>query len=302
MRKHILISYASDGVNDSGLDLTEAARLFTEAASSFCIVKVFRSPEVLAIAKEYGIEDIFKSQYAAFLTYLRSIRVGEESFKCNTQWLAVNAFLFKPLLMHFALTELANQGDIVTWHDCNVIKNPHYLSNVNSKGRLFLERRINDCSASFFSDTLYSIKYDIKQQLARLIYKYPLSHLLPSFRVNIISLLRDDYGLAFARLWLDLTSVDDYRLPFPDDLPQPKVFRHHSPEQATAFFAASRLCEMKAFRNRMNHTFLWNSTRIPPIKHRVLANMFKRSHIGRNLRLIRLLHSYPYKWESYKES
>jgi hypothetical protein len=301
MTKHFLISFATDGVHDHGVDLTKQAEAFKSAGNSFDFVKVFTSEEVIAIACDYHVFDPLKNQTEAFAEYKRTLAILNSEFRCNPNYLKINAFLFKPLLVHYALHNIVGPDDLLTWHDCNIQKKPHYLKNVSLAGKSFLESCINGFSVSLFSDTLCGISFDIKPSLVKLIYELELSKVLPSFRANILTIYNDSFGRRFIRKWLDLSLNDNFRLPFPDDFPQPKSFHCHACDQATLFYAAAFLCCDTAFRKRLNHTFLWNSTRLPPRQWQTLGNLVRRSQFPFNLRLLKLIRHYPYLWHQFRD-
>ena len=302
MRRHFLISFATDGVHDHGVDLIKQAVTFKNAGNSFDVVKIFTSEELILIASEYNIVDPLKDQSEAFKAYKKGGAIHDSDFKCNPNWLRVNSFLFKPLLVHYALHNIVGTGDLLTWHDCNVEKNPHYIMNVGPAGKGYLEECAKERSVSLFSDTLCGICYDIKPSLTKLIYDLELSRVLPSLRVNVFSISNDSFGRQYSELWLGLSLNDDYRLPFPDDLPHPSKFRCHAQEQATAFFTAAILCKNSSFRKRLNHTFLWHTTHLPPRKWQILGSLVKRSHLRFNLRLLKLIRHYPYRWHQFRDS
>ncbi len=246
-------------------------------SSRFDNCKVFTSQEVLAIAKSYGICDLLLDCSSQFLQYQRDFAsLYQSELKAQLFWLRLNGMLFKPLLVKYAMDYMLDEGDILTWHDCDWQKNPHYLSNIGG-GRHWLELKMKSCDISVFFSDYMPWSFDVKPYVLNRILGIPLAPLVGATRAGIFSLRSTSIGKQFASDFLRLSLIDSIRLPFPDIPATSNLFMHHSSEQCSFRLALAAYNSDLTIRPVIANNFLFHGTRFPPSYAAFALSILRRS-------------------------
>jgi hypothetical protein len=216
-RTHLVLFYTQGAPFDNGTDLTEAyARMFAAASPSFDVVHSYSLTDARRVAKNTpGYESILDPEQDPALSHYWHAPVGY--------------YAFKPLLIMDVL-EKAAAGDLVFYHDVNLIKYVEYQDTewpcVPSMMRKALASNHADIFVPFEKPGVLPVFKFVKAYTLRNIMKRSVPHNDPLFsaplmRANRFAAIKSPAAMAFVGEWLELCSHKDLISPLPSPDPHP---------------------------------------------------------------------------------
>lgn len=267
-----MVAFATEGPpEDSGKPLAEAAEKFRKAAHGrFESIRI-HTPKTLR-----SLDSSWAELTSDLSTKIKSDDRFVETLPWNEDWARIGLSRWKPRLIHHELiSQMTNQGDIVFYHDSDVIKYPLYLTGLR-RWAPWLKKRMTNLDVLAFNDHDGARLWeDVKPELIEHYLAGKEIETLEHLWAGAIAIRKSADGIRFARTWADHTSFEAVS-PF-TRLPSPDGFHWNSCEQAvlTVLWHSDRYLKPSIRREIQS---LFRSRAIPPpsIRIRILRKGLRR--------------------------
>lgn len=147
----------------------------------------------------------------------------------NINWLQNGCMAWKPHIILHSLKKYCNKGDILIYHDSNLIKYPIYKKNISNKKKFFF-KLLKKKEIVLFKDSYRPLKEDCKTDLLN---KYFFNNKnsimeLNGFWAGCLIVKNTPMGIKFINMWCKLSTLKNL-CPYSKG----KQFVKHAPEQST---------------------------------------------------------------------
>lgn len=257
---HFLIFFTEGGQIDNGLDLKNSMQIYTREIKKYFESVFIYSPSTLIKRNSRWI-NIFENQVPLIE---KQTFESNKKLLWNKNWAKFNNMLWKPELIVEELLNNKNirEGDIIFYHDVDINKYPVYLKQLKFL-KQYINKSMSKKSILLFRDNLVNTSIDTKKEILE---KYLGCDGKKLFHIwsGCIALKKDEYGISFAKMWLDITRIKENRSQFTNKK-QPKEFYWHAPEQSTLTISYYLAICFSKLKNKIDLKFLNNQRMIPPL-------------------------------------
>lgn len=230
MSKVVLATYCGyrNASEELSASLLRSRELFRSLGEEAGFEVVIWDEELVCEALQHG-EDLVRDYTKDFLDACR-----HEQIRVNLEWLKAGLFRWKPAIICHMLEHRLEDSDVLVYLDCNLEKFSRYREFIAAGPRFFL-RALGKCSVVLFQDRFRCLGLDTKGiVLQRYLSGFrQCGAKLPGLWAGCIVFKKNNGGLAVARRWVELCTVDNLA-PVPDipKFQRLKQYKWHSQEQS----------------------------------------------------------------------
>jgi len=195
---HLILFHTEGEPYDKLDDLTsESLYIQSRAQHTFTSVKRY-SPRVLSANDSTWNETIQDRR-----DWMKNHPDFNEGLLWNEKWAALNFLLWKPrLILDELLSEQISFGDILFYHDANLLRYPDYKKGIE-KWPIYIKRELRKFDILLFDDNHTDIREDTKHEVIDR-YLGVIEQKLHHIWAGAIAVRKTYYSISFIQEWLNM--------------------------------------------------------------------------------------------------